>query len=142
MAPNNNLRSVIAQCRHLSTRSRRNVSSSRSNNGNNNGNVLFFQMYQIHEHIFFGFDFVILLSILVLEEGRRRVMASGDGFNYVNGFLSSLTYGNLAFCGWAIIELLEFRRTMMRDVEERNRRLGVRGEPPEILRDMLIWILQ
>ncbi|CAL9220368.1 unnamed protein product [Arabidopsis halleri] len=87
MAPNNNLRSVIAQslydllnkmqtlqCRHLSTRSRRNVSSSRSNN--------------------------------------------------------------------AIIELLEFRRTMMRDVEERNRRLGVRGEPPEILRDMLIWILQ
>ncbi|KAG7576811.1 hypothetical protein ISN45_Aa03g011540 [Arabidopsis thaliana x Arabidopsis arenosa] len=110
MAPNNNLRSVIAQCRHLSTRSRRNVSSSRSNNGNNNG--------------------------------RRRVMASGDGFNYVNGFLSSLTYGNLAFCGWAIIELLEFRRTMMRDVEERNRRLGVRGEPPEILRDMLIWILQ
>ncbi|KAG7580973.1 hypothetical protein ISN44_As08g007180 [Arabidopsis suecica] len=139
MAPNNNLRSVIAQCRHLSTRSRRNVSSSRSNNGN----VLFFQMYQIREHIFFGFYFVFLLSILLLEEGRRRViMASGDGFNYVNGFLSSLTYGNLAFGGWAIIELLEFRRTMMRDVEERNRRLGVRGEPPEILRDMLIWILQ
>ncbi|EFH61093.1 expressed protein [Arabidopsis lyrata subsp. lyrata] len=91
MAPNNNLRSVIAQslydllnkmqtfqCRHLSTRSRRNVPSSRSYNGNNN----------------------------------------------------------------AIIELLEFRRTMMRDVEERNRRLGVRGEPPEILRDMLNWILQ
>lgn len=95
------------QCRHLSTRSRRNVSSSRSYNGNNNGNVLFFQMYQIREHIFLGFDFVILLSILVLGEGRRRVMASGDGFNYVNGFLSSLTFGNLAFGGWGNVEIFD-----------------------------------
>ncbi|XP_010464812.1 PREDICTED: uncharacterized protein LOC104745311 [Camelina sativa] len=95
MPLNNNLRSVITQCRNFSTR------SSRSS---------------------------------VVSNGSGRAIVASGGESKLKGFMSSLAYGNFAFGILASIELLEYRRTIVRDLEQRG------GVAPSMLADVRDYV--